>query len=160
MIAVNNLESLVSPLLTFGKRKKKKFQTVSQPKPKTQGPKASGVLPKKRNKPNTQKTLVVQATETPPTEKSTRFEVSVPDQNKGKTSSEVKPDTQTLLLTIVADIQALLVDYEDELQADSEDDVFKAGKVMDEDIQEADTKEHQTHLSTKTPTEDPHSEEH
>ncbi|GJT32224.1 retrovirus-related pol polyprotein from transposon TNT 1-94 [Tanacetum coccineum] len=34
---------------------------------------------------------------------STRFEVSDPDYNKGKTSSKVEPDTDTLILTTVAD---------------------------------------------------------
>nr|GEU31724.1 retrovirus-related Pol polyprotein from transposon TNT 1-94 [Tanacetum cinerariifolium] len=53
---------------------------------------------------------------------STRFEVSVPDQNKGKSSSKMELDTQTLLLTTIADIQALLVDSEDELQVDSDSD--------------------------------------
>nr|GEV83751.1 retrovirus-related Pol polyprotein from transposon TNT 1-94 [Tanacetum cinerariifolium] len=49
MIVVNNLESPVSPFLTFGKKKKIKSQTVSQPKQKTQGLRASGALPQKRN---------------------------------------------------------------------------------------------------------------
>ncbi|GKF50797.1 hypothetical protein Tco_0147264 [Tanacetum coccineum] len=66
--------------------------------------------------------------------KSTRFGVSVPDQNKGKTSSQVEHDTKTLLLTTVADIQALLVDFDKEQKDDSDDDVFKARKEMDEDI--------------------------
>ncbi|GJT53572.1 hypothetical protein Tco_0988626 [Tanacetum coccineum] len=38
---------------------------------------------------------------------STRFEVSVPDQNKGKTSYEVEPHADTIILTIVVDIQPL-----------------------------------------------------
>ncbi|GKA02304.1 hypothetical protein Tco_0674969 [Tanacetum coccineum] len=41
---------------------------------------------------------------------STRFEVSKSDQNKGKMSSEVEPDTNTLILTTVAEIQALIGD--------------------------------------------------
>ncbi|GJR77070.1 hypothetical protein Tco_0089435 [Tanacetum coccineum] len=61
---------------------------------------------------------------------STRFEVSVPDQNKGKTSSEVKSDTQTLILTTVANIQALLVATDEELKDDSANDVFKAGEEI------------------------------
>ncbi|GJT23060.1 hypothetical protein Tco_0892997, partial [Tanacetum coccineum] len=48
---------------------------------------------------------------------STRFEMSDPEHNKGKTSSEVEPDTETLIPTIVADIQALLRDSEDELDS-------------------------------------------
>ncbi|GJV19322.1 hypothetical protein Tco_1368342 [Tanacetum coccineum] len=71
---------------------------------------------------------------------STRFEVSIPDQNKGKTSSEVKPDIQTLLLTTVANIQALLVATDEELKDDSANDVFEAGEEMDEDVQEHQTK--------------------
>ncbi|GJS36431.1 hypothetical protein Tco_0534813 [Tanacetum coccineum] len=75
------------------------------------------------------------------TTKSTRFEVSVPDQNKDKTSSKVESDTETLSLTTVADIQALLEDSDQELKDDSDDDIFKPGEEMDEDIQEPDTKE-------------------
>ncbi|GJS15500.1 hypothetical protein Tco_0409972 [Tanacetum coccineum] len=88
---------------------------------------------------------------------STRFEVSVSDQNKGKTSSEVEPDTETLLLTTVANIQALLGDSKDELKDDSENEVFKAREEMDEDIQEpnnvethhAHSTEHQSPLPNK-----------
>ncbi|GJZ22563.1 hypothetical protein Tco_0559602, partial [Tanacetum coccineum] len=74
-----------------------------------------------------------------------------PDHNKGKTSHEVEPDADTIILTTVADIQALLIDSEDELKDDSDDDVFEAGEEMDEDIQEPDTEETQTHHSTKQP---------
>ncbi|GJW90017.1 hypothetical protein Tco_0167570 [Tanacetum coccineum] len=42
--------------------------------------------------------------------------------DEGKTSSEVEPDTETLLLTIVADIQSLLGDSDDELKYDSDDE--------------------------------------
>ncbi|GJR78264.1 hypothetical protein Tco_0149049 [Tanacetum coccineum] len=73
---------------------------------------------------------------------------------------EVEPDTETLLLTIVADNQALLEDFEEELKDASDDDVFEAGEEMDEDIQELDTEETQTHHSTKTPTEEPPSTKH
>nr|GEU77598.1 retrovirus-related Pol polyprotein from transposon TNT 1-94 [Tanacetum cinerariifolium] len=65
---------------------------------------------------------------------STRFEVSNPDYNKGKTSYEVKPDTDTLILTIFADIQALLGDYEDELKDDSNEELLEAGEEMDEEL--------------------------
>ncbi|GJW16881.1 hypothetical protein Tco_0024317 [Tanacetum coccineum] len=61
-----------------------------------------------------------------------------------------------LKLTTIADIQALLRASDDDLKEDSEDDVFKAGEEMDEYIQEADTEEHQTHLSTETPTKEPY----
>ncbi|GJT44746.1 hypothetical protein Tco_0953461 [Tanacetum coccineum] len=39
-----------------------------------------------------------------------------PDHNKGKNSFEVEPNTETLLLTTVSGIQALLDDFEDELK--------------------------------------------
>nr|GEX16478.1 hypothetical protein [Tanacetum cinerariifolium] len=63
---------------------------------------------------------------------STRFEVSVPDQHQGKTFFKVELDTETLLLTTVADIQDLL--KEGELIEKSNDDIFEAEKDMDEDI--------------------------
>ncbi|GJS95878.1 hypothetical protein Tco_0802846 [Tanacetum coccineum] len=56
---------------------------------------------------------------------SSRFEVSVPDQNKGKTSSEVESDTQTMSLTTTTDVHALLLSN-DELIEESDDDVFEA----------------------------------
>ncbi|GKA29921.1 hypothetical protein Tco_0716166 [Tanacetum coccineum] len=184
---------------------KKKSQIVSQPKPKTQGPKAFRELPQKRKYPKTQKTPIVQATITPPTKEgisnsqplleskkfdlkdsegnkhptnlgllathpnegihpplsgtgaeyhvdktqSIRFVVSVLDQHQSKNSSEVELDVNPLILTSVADIQALL--EEDELIEES-DDVFEAEEEMDEEIPKPDTKETQTHHSTKTPT--------
>nr|GEU54679.1 hypothetical protein [Tanacetum cinerariifolium] len=57
----------------------------------------------------------------------------------GKTSSEVKLDTQTMLLTTATDVQALLLSDDD--LAESEDDEFKAGDEIDEDIQQADIEE-------------------
>ncbi|GKB57437.1 hypothetical protein Tco_0913623 [Tanacetum coccineum] len=45
--------------------------------------------------------------------------------------------------------EALLVNSDKELKDDSEDDVFKAGEEMDEDIQEHEIKE--THQSMKEP---------
>ncbi|GKG43885.1 hypothetical protein Tco_0482978, partial [Tanacetum coccineum] len=86
---------------------------------------------------------------------STRFKVSVPNQYQVKTSSKVEPD-KTLLLTTIAEIQPLLIDSEDDLKEDSEEDVFEAGKEMDEEIQEVDIEEHQTYLFTKTSIEEPH----
>ncbi|GJZ91982.1 hypothetical protein Tco_0996507 [Tanacetum coccineum] len=79
----------------------------------------------------------------------TQSEVSILDQHQSKTSSEVKLDTETLLLTTITDIQALLVDSEEELKDDSDDDVFEAGEEIDEDIQEHKTEETHTHQSTK-----------
>ncbi|GJT39053.1 hypothetical protein Tco_0938918 [Tanacetum coccineum] len=195
MIVVNNLETLVSPLLFTRKKKKGKSQTVSKPKPKAQGPEALGSLPQNRKKVLTKKTTP-EATKTPPTKEvpakdsdkthegtrksqllpegkttdtkdsegndqptskglpstaskdviadaehdvgqtqSTGFKVLIPNQNKGKTSFEVESDTQTLLLTTTADVQALLLS-EDELIKESEDDVFEAGDEMDEDTQQ------------------------
>ncbi|GJV40125.1 retrovirus-related pol polyprotein from transposon TNT 1-94 [Tanacetum coccineum] len=100
MIAVNNLESLVSLITTSGKKKKKKSQTVSQPKPKTQGPKASGALPQNRKNPKTQKTPIVQATKTPPTEK-----VPTKDSNKTQPVSSGQTahpqDTEGLIQPVV-----------------------------------------------------------
>nr|GFB36101.1 hypothetical protein [Tanacetum cinerariifolium] len=52
---------------------------------------------------------------------STRFKVLNPDHNKGKTSLKVDLDTNTLIFTIVADIQALQRDSEDELKDDSDE---------------------------------------
>ncbi|GJW63204.1 hypothetical protein Tco_0115088 [Tanacetum coccineum] len=74
---------------------------------------------------------------------STRFEVSVPYQNKGKTSSEVEPDSQTLVLTIAAEV----------------------GDEMDKDIQQADKEQTQSpkpskESSTKIPIKEPASQEH
>ncbi|GJY94858.1 retrovirus-related pol polyprotein from transposon TNT 1-94, partial [Tanacetum coccineum] len=51
MIAVNNLESLVTPLSYYVNKGKKESQTVSQPKLKIQGLEASGALPQKRKNP-------------------------------------------------------------------------------------------------------------
>ncbi|GJY94859.1 hypothetical protein Tco_0511220 [Tanacetum coccineum] len=68
-------------------------------------------------------------------------------------------DCEPLKLTTMADIQALLINSEDELKEASDDDVFEAGEEMDEDIQEPETEETQTHHSIKTPTEEPHSQE-
>ncbi|GJX08262.1 hypothetical protein Tco_0196194 [Tanacetum coccineum] len=58
MVAVNNLESTVTPLpFLETKKKKSKSQTVSQPTPKTQGLKASRALPQKKKKAPVQKVL-------------------------------------------------------------------------------------------------------
>nr|GEX61925.1 retrovirus-related Pol polyprotein from transposon TNT 1-94 [Tanacetum cinerariifolium]GEX63025.1 retrovirus-related Pol polyprotein from transposon TNT 1-94 [Tanacetum cinerariifolium] len=229
----------VTPLPCSETKKKTKSQNVSQAKPKTQGPKASGALPQKRKPPKTQKTPVVQPTETPPTEKVptknsgkttdpkdsegnkhpadmglpsmvpyegngktkplfkgpckdkdserlkpladmesqiapitvlsgtnaeyqvdqtqfNRFEVSVYGQHQSKTSSKVELDFEPLKLTIIANIQALLGAYNDELKEDSDEDVFKAGEEIDEYILEPDTKETQNHHSTKNPNEEEH----
>ncbi|GKB59541.1 hypothetical protein Tco_0915727 [Tanacetum coccineum] len=60
MVAVNNLESTVTPLpFLETKKKKSKSQTVSQPTPKTQGLKASRALPQKKKKAPVQKVLLL-----------------------------------------------------------------------------------------------------
>ncbi|GKA76607.1 hypothetical protein Tco_0783068 [Tanacetum coccineum] len=91
---------------------------------------------------------------------STRFEVSVLDQHQGKTSYEVELDFEPLKLTTIADIQALLGTFDDDLKEDSDDDVFETQEEIDEDIYEPGTKETQTRHSTKHTTEEPHSQEH
>ncbi|GJV94633.1 hypothetical protein Tco_1546210 [Tanacetum coccineum] len=162
------------------KKKKRKSQTVSKPKPKTQGPEASGGndQPTDKGLPSTipdegtgkimplskgsredkdskrLKPLADMESQTLPITdllgadvedhmeetQSTGVEVSVPNQNKGKTSIKVKLDTQTLSHTTAADVQALFLFY-DELIEESDDDVFEAGDEMDEDIQQADEEE-------------------
>ncbi|GJW61906.1 hypothetical protein Tco_0111241 [Tanacetum coccineum] len=195
MIDVNNLETSVSPLLFSIKKKKGRSQTVSKPKPKTQGTKASGSLPQKRKKAMTKKTTP-EATETPPTEEvptedsdktqgnvrplirdcfprflmrvlvkpslylkghvrintqrlkpladmesQPRFVTALSETDaKYQTSYEVELDSQPLVLSTVADVQALLLS-DDELVEESKDDVFKAGDEMNEDIQQADKEE-------------------
>ncbi|GKC85448.1 hypothetical protein Tco_1141165 [Tanacetum coccineum] len=67
-----------SALLPFSRKKKKgKSQTMSKPKPMTQGLKASGTLPQKRKKAKTDKTTP-EATKKPPTE-------DVPTEDSEKT---------------------------------------------------------------------------
>ncbi|GJS01063.1 hypothetical protein Tco_0317571 [Tanacetum coccineum] len=57
-------------------------------------------------------------------------------KNKGKTSSEVEPDTKPLQLQTFADIQAFLLS-EDELNKESdEEEVLVAGDDIDEDPQD------------------------
>nr|GEU46185.1 hypothetical protein [Tanacetum cinerariifolium] len=75
---------------------------------------------------------------------STRLRYQFLTENKGKTSSKVESDTQTLQLNTFVDIQAFLLSKDEHAQ-ESDDDVLKAGEDMDEDTQ-ADEEEH---LSTK-----------
>ncbi|GJY23108.1 retrovirus-related pol polyprotein from transposon TNT 1-94 [Tanacetum coccineum] len=77
-----------------------------------------------------------------------------------KDFSEVELDSEPLKLTTMDYIQALLIDYVDELIKASNDDVFEGEEEMDEDIQEHEPEETQSHHSTKTPTKEPHSQEH
>nr|GFB28330.1 hypothetical protein [Tanacetum cinerariifolium] len=57
---------------------------------------------------------------------SNRFKVSVSDQHKSNTSSEVELDFEPLKLTTTFDIQALLGAFDDDLKEDSKDDVFES----------------------------------
>ncbi|GKC07133.1 hypothetical protein Tco_0998743 [Tanacetum coccineum] len=66
---------------------------------------------------------------------STRLRYRSLTKNKGKTSSEVKPDIKPLKLQTYADIQAFLLSG-DELDKDSdEEEVLDAGDDIDEDLQ-------------------------
>ncbi|GJS89519.1 hypothetical protein Tco_0772155 [Tanacetum coccineum] len=65
---------------------------------------------------------------------STRLRYRSLTKNKGKTSSEVEPDTEPLQLQTFADIQAYMLS-EDELDKESDEEVLAAGDDMDEDIQ-------------------------
>nr|GEV35219.1 hypothetical protein [Tanacetum cinerariifolium] len=76
-------------------------------------------------------------------------------KNKGKNSSKVEPNSQTLLLTTITDVQALLLSDE-ELMEDSEDDVFKAEDEMDEDIHHIDKEETQSSSPNKEQLESSH----
>ncbi|GJV71700.1 hypothetical protein Tco_1491695 [Tanacetum coccineum] len=88
---------------------------------------------------------------------STRFEVSDPDHNKGKTSSEVEPDTEPLLLTTFGEIQALL-DSEDELNDESNEEMYEAKEEMDYEIQQpANEETHPPHSTDPKPTKDEYS---
>ncbi|GJU78330.1 hypothetical protein Tco_1275400 [Tanacetum coccineum] len=71
-------ELLVTPLPCSEKKgKKKKSQTVAQPKPKSQDPEASKALPQNRKNSKTQTTSLVQTSIKPPSEK-----VPTKDSNK------------------------------------------------------------------------------
>ncbi|GJU84621.1 hypothetical protein Tco_1292167 [Tanacetum coccineum] len=64
---------------------------------------------------------------------STRLRYQSLTKNKGKTSSEVDPDTEPLQLQTFADVQAFLLS-EDELDKESdEEELLDAGEDMDED---------------------------
>ncbi|GJX81374.1 hypothetical protein Tco_0330855 [Tanacetum coccineum] len=163
-IIYSDLDS-VSPLPLSTKKKKKKTQTVTPTLPKSQGPKASGALSKKRKEPKPEKTPSETkgfpftashegTTKTtpcpegslghkdsggnkPPADmepinltvadlsgtgakyrvdetQSARLRYRSLTENKGETSSEVDPNTQTLQLNTFAVIQEFLLS-EDEL---------------------------------------------
>ncbi|GJS53351.1 hypothetical protein Tco_0626713 [Tanacetum coccineum] len=88
MIVVNNRRDSVSPPPLAPKPKKGKSQTVTPTLPKSQGPKASGAISKKRKKPNSKK---------PPT----KTKVTPPKPTEGSeqshsVSSGTVPDPQDL----------------------------------------------------------------
>nr|GEU90175.1 hypothetical protein [Tanacetum cinerariifolium] len=58
-----------------------------------------------------------------------------PDHNKGKTSLEVEPDTEPLITQTFGEIQALLVDYEEELKDDSDEEMYEAGEEIEDETQ-------------------------
>nr|GEV43522.1 hypothetical protein [Tanacetum cinerariifolium] len=89
MIDVINLESLVTPLHCFEKKRNKKTQTVTQPKPKLHRSEALGALPQKGKKSNTKKTSLVLTIIKPPKEKGLH---SIADEDTRKSSpwSEAK----------------------------------------------------------------------
>ncbi|GJT66149.1 hypothetical protein Tco_1017629 [Tanacetum coccineum] len=54
-------------------------------------------------------------------------------ENKGKTSSEVEPDTEPLQLKTFADVQAFLLSEDEMAQESDDEEVFADGEDMDED---------------------------
>ncbi|GJZ93546.1 hypothetical protein Tco_0665611 [Tanacetum coccineum] len=52
------------------------------------------------------------------------FEVSDPNHNKGKTSSEVEPDTEPLILKTFGEIQIVLKDSEEEIEDESDKEMM------------------------------------
>ncbi|GKD28237.1 hypothetical protein Tco_1239015 [Tanacetum coccineum] len=174
MIDVINHESSVTLLPLFEKKRKKKSQTVAQPKPKSQALRLSehSFKRRKNTKGNIQPTVKGFHS---PLDEGTRSSKPFPKgkmtdpqdiegnkqpnvmgfptthQDEGKTSSEVEPDTETLLLTIVADIQSLLGDSDDELKYNSDDEVFEAREEMDEEIQQIANEETQSPKPSKEP---------
>ncbi|GJT28321.1 hypothetical protein Tco_0908596 [Tanacetum coccineum] len=84
---------------------------------------------------------------------STRLRYWSLTKNKGETSSEVKSDTKTLLLTTDADVQALLLSDDD--LAESEDDEFEAEIPTKERVSE----EHQSPTPHKEQPESSHAKD-
>ncbi|GKC71782.1 hypothetical protein Tco_1117665 [Tanacetum coccineum] len=74
---------------------------------------------------------------------STKLRNQTLTENKGKTSSEVEPNLETLPLTTLADIQAYLLSEDELTQESDEDEVFATKDNMDEDTQ-ADKEKHQS----------------
>nr|GEW52868.1 hypothetical protein [Tanacetum cinerariifolium] len=77
------------------------------------------------------------------------------------TNAQYQVDVDTIILTIVADIQALLGASDDELKDDSDDNVFEARDEINEDIQQvADEEETQSPEPSKEPSTEIPIEEH
>nr|GEU77032.1 retrovirus-related Pol polyprotein from transposon TNT 1-94 [Tanacetum cinerariifolium] len=161
-----NMENSMSPLHVSEKKgKKKKSQIVTQSTPKSQGletsraPLRKGKSPRPKDLPCSdhyqmdQRERVDIKDQVDKTQ-STRFEMSDPNQNKGKTSSEVEPDTKHFLLTTFGNLKALL-DLDDDLKDESDEEMFEAGEEMDEEFLQYDNEETQPPYSTETPTEEP-----
>ncbi|GJU61452.1 hypothetical protein Tco_1243287 [Tanacetum coccineum] len=86
---------------------------------------------------------------------STRLRYQTLTENKGKASSEVEPDPETLPLTTLTDIQAYLLSKDELAQESDEEEVFAAGDDMEEDTQ-ADEEEHQSPSPNKDKPEPSH----
>nr|GEV71404.1 retrovirus-related Pol polyprotein from transposon TNT 1-94 [Tanacetum cinerariifolium] len=148
MVDVINHENAVSPLHVSKKKGKKKSQTVTQPKPKSHGLEDFRALLQVKKNSKTKKTSLVQTSIKHLRGKCQWRNLIKPShclnplnlrcQYMNKTKAILQPDTKTMLLTTVAENQALLGDSKDELKDDSENEVFEAGEEMDEDIQEPD----------------------
>nr|GEY63422.1 hypothetical protein [Tanacetum cinerariifolium] len=69
---------------------------------------------------------------------STRLRYRSLTKNKGKSSSEVKPNSKTLQLNTFVKIQALLLSNDDRVQESNDEELFATGKEIDEDISTTD----------------------
>ncbi|GJR57924.1 hypothetical protein Tco_1500086 [Tanacetum coccineum] len=72
---------------------------------------------------------------TQPADKGLPSMVSDPDHNKEKTSSEVEPNTDHIILQTYGDLHMLIKDSEDELQDISDEEIYEVGEEMDEEEQ-------------------------
>ncbi|GJT00761.1 hypothetical protein Tco_0821930 [Tanacetum coccineum] len=72
----------------------------------------------------------------------------------------MKLDTNSMILTTIADIQALLRDSKDELKGESDDEMLEAGEEFDVEFLQSANEETHHAPSTETPTDKPISIEH
>nr|GEU55971.1 copia protein [Tanacetum cinerariifolium] len=136
---VINHETSVSP---SEKKGKTKTRTLTKPKPKSQGPEAFEALCKKGKKAKTKNTTLIQTTLKLDQQAGTkyqvdltqysRFEMSDPDHNKGKTSSEVELNIEPLILQIFGEIKSLLEDSEEDLEDVSDEKMYEVGEEVDD----------------------------